>query len=280
MPAEQYHNDPCPTPALSSGIIKTLLNESPRHAYEKHPRLNAEFKREEKSAFDIGTVCHALLLQGINRMQVIEAPDWRTNHAKELRDLAREEGCIPILYKDSKNVIAMMEVARLAINDCDDFSGISLDDGVSETPMFWQEENGVWCKIMPDWRLSDNRILIDYKTTSGSSSPEKAARQIMEQLDGDIQAALYRRGVKKLTGVDAKFVFMVQETVAPYAVSFIGVSPTYLALGEDKVETAIALFGECLERNEWPGYERRINWVEPNNWTLEKWYQRQNEAKK
>ena len=39
MPARDYHADPGETPTLSASIAKRIVNESPLHAWLKHPRL-------------------------------------------------------------------------------------------------------------------------------------------------------------------------------------------------------------------------------------------------
>jgi hypothetical protein len=277
---EQYHADPCSETSLSSGIVKLLVNESPRHAWHVHPRLNPNYQSEENIKFDFGTVAHALVLQGIDRMEIVDAADWRTKAAKEQRDDARGRGMVPLLKHQADSALAMVGAFREAMANCPDLSGITLAEGKAEQSIIWREQymdgQHTWMRAKPDWRSNDGTLIIDYKTTSGSAEPEAAVRQIMGQMDGDIQAAFYTRGNKAICGLDAQFVFAVQETKAPYAVSFIGVSPTYMALGEDKCRVGISLFSECMKRNEWPGYERRINWAEPKAWQFSAWAEKQN----
>lgn len=280
MPDEQYHADPCSEPSLSSGIVKVLVTESPKHAWFAHPRLNPAYQSEEDSKFDLGTVAHALVLQGIDRMEIVDAADWRTDAAKDKRDDARLRGMVPLLKNKANDALAMVEAFHAAVANCPDLSGITLADGKAEQVIIWREvlPDGQYlmCRAKPDWRSNDGAILIDYKTTSGSAAPEAACRQIMNQLQGDIQAAFYTRGNKAVCGVDAQFIFAVQESSAPYAVSFIGVSPAYMALGDDKCRVGISLFNECMQRGEWPGYERRINWTELKAWQLSAWAEKQN----
>ena len=280
MPDDQYHADPCSEPSLSRGIVKLLVNESPRHAWFAHPKLNPAYQSEDDSKFDLGTVAHALVLQGIDRMEIIEANDWRTKAAKEARDDARARGMVPLLTHQAADAQAMVGAFHADVANCHDLSGVTLADGKAEQVIIWRDlQPGgeyVMCRAKPDWRHNDGTILIDYKTTSGSAAPKAAVWQIMSQLNGDIQAAFYTRGNKAVCGKDAQFIFAVQESKAPYAVSFIGVSPTYMALGEDKCRVGISLFGECLRRNEWPGYEKRIYWSEPKAWQFSAWADKQN----
>jgi hypothetical protein len=60
--ADAYHADPAPAPSLSSSIAKTILHQTPRHAWFEHPRLNPNFEPKDDSKFDLGSVAHELLL--------------------------------------------------------------------------------------------------------------------------------------------------------------------------------------------------------------------------
>src|SRR5262245_50563917 len=64
IPLAEYLADPCPAPSLSASIAHILLSQSPRHAWEAHPRLNPHYEPEEAEAFDLGTAAHAYLLEG------------------------------------------------------------------------------------------------------------------------------------------------------------------------------------------------------------------------
>ena len=113
IPHDVYHQDPCPTPSLSSSVAKVLLRQSPAHAAMQHPKLNNNYVNAESSRFDLGTIAHALLLEDdSSRLITIEADDWRTKAAKEARDAARAEGKIPILTKQAAHLLKMVGTAR------------------------------------------------------------------------------------------------------------------------------------------------------------------------
>lgn len=273
MPAETYHADPAADPSLSSGIGRLLLSHSPAHAWVAHPRLNPRYKAEEKDAFDLGSAAHALLLEGSDRMTVIDAEDFRTKHARELRDQARAEGRHPVLASRYKDVIAMAEIARDTIERCPDLGGLTLKDGKAEQSIFWREA-GVWCRIRPDWRANDGSVKLDYKTTSASASPESWPRT-MAGMGGEFQAAFYTRGCEAVGDPHhAPFVFVVQETEPPYACSLQALAPGYMELGMSKVEEAIRTWAKCLKANRWPGYPDRICYIEPPAWELTRWEER------
>src|SRR4051812_43711235 len=74
--AEDYHRDICPEPSLSNSLAGILLSRSPKHAWLAHPRLNPNYKPEESKVFDKGSAAHALLLEGIDLMEVIDPADY------------------------------------------------------------------------------------------------------------------------------------------------------------------------------------------------------------
>jgi hypothetical protein len=270
--SDKYHADDIglAVPSLSNSIAKVLIGQSPRHAWMQHPKLNPSYKPDEDSKFDLGSAAHAYLLEGEDKMHVVDADDWRTKAAKEERDQARLDGFFPLLKKQADDVKLMAAEARQAVFDCPDL-GCALQDGDAEQTVVWQDGE-TWCRSRPDWMRKDRKIILDYKTTT-SANPDDFALQIV-RMGYDIQAAFYTRGIQAVTGVDAKFVFLVQETEPPYICSFVGMPPAYMALGEDKALTAIRLWADCLKKNKWPAYSNKIYWAEPPAWAASKWIER------
>jgi hypothetical protein len=259
IPADEYHD----SPGLSASLAKTLLNKSPLHAWLESP-MNPARSRQEASRLDIGTAAHAALLEGLDVVTVCDFDDWRTKDSKAARDEARAVGKIPLLTHQFEQVRDMVSVARGALADCPDLEGIKWEDGKPEQSIFWTDSHTP-CRSRLDWLANDRSLIIDYKTTE--LGPDAWMRSI-PKMGYDIQAAFYLRGLQVLTGKQADFVFCVQETEAPYMVYFVGLPPAYLEIGAAKVQIAIDRWQACMERNEWPGYERRIQYAEPPSWAL------------
>lgn len=261
MPLADYISDPAPIPSLNAGTASTLLSQSPLHAWTNHPRCNPAYQSDESSRLDLGTIAHAVLLEGdSSRIVCVNADDWRTKDAKAKRDEARAAGKLPILDRDLKAVSQMVDVAQNAIASseiADDFR-----DAVPEQTLMW-EENGIWCRSRPDKATKDWRILFDYKTVAGSASPGAFSRAILNH-GYDLQAALGLRGVDQL-GLSSKaiFIFIVQEIEPPYAVSLVSLSPAWLTFAEDKLRMAMSIWKGCLRMNEWPAYSGKIAYLEP-----------------
>lgn len=269
LSAGDYHADRTGSePSLSCSIAKILLNKSPAHARLAHPRLNPDYvDMESASQMDIGTAAHALLLEGVDKVTVCDFDDWRKKDAQTARDDARANGRIPLLRHQFDTVQAMCAAAQNALQSCDELGGIDFSWGKAEQTVLWREKfTSTHCRIRTDWLQVDNSLIIDYKTTA-IANPAAWMRSISAQ-GYDIQASFYRRGIKAVTGKEPKFVFMVQETEAPYLCYFVSLPQTYLEIGHQKVEMALNKWAACMKANQWPGYAPRIIYAEPANWQL------------
>jgi len=275
-----YHADPCPTPSLSASLVKVLDEFSPYHAWVKHPRLNPEFEAENKKTFDLGKVSHALLLRDdgarIRRMpstiadakgNIRDFTDWKLGAAKQMREDAYAEGFTPVMAHEFREVERMVAAARMQIDQVEKVEGIRLfKDGKPEQSMFWIEETPfgpIWCRARLDWLPSLAGIFADYKTTGATANPERADRRAVD-MGWDIQAAMYRRGIRKVLGVEMPDIrFFAQENFEPFAACPIGFTHGQL----DEVEATvvwpkICLFARCLHDCVWPGYPARTCWVD------------------
>lgn len=270
MSEEDYQADRvADRPSLSASIAKILIAESPRHAWTQHPRLNPDFVREEKEIFDLGTVSHALMLQGIDVATVLDYPDWRKKEAQEARDLARAVGEVPILTKHWTRVQAMVEAGKYQIQTHRELKDAFTEAGKPEQTITWTDDHGVICRSRLDWLRNDYRRICDYKGTGTSVNPESIAKFAVSQ-GWDIQSAFYRRGVKTITGVDPEFFFIAQEDYPPYALTVVGMGPDFTWSGEGKVQRAIDLWAECLESGRWPAYPDRTVYPQLPKWEEER----------
>lgn len=263
MPAEIYHGDPCPAPALSNSIIKPLLTQSPYHAWLEHPRLNPHCQREEDQKFDLGTAAHALLLEGADRCWVIEADDYKTKAAREARDLARVDGFTPLL-RAQYDAAKIMRTRALEYLDHTEFAGI-LGRGKPEVSLFWRDSMDVWVKGRADFLTDDRRVILDYKSTS--LPPSKWQRAMLDH-GYDTQSLLYQRGMSALGHTGCRFVFLVQEVCAPHACWLVEASESMRELAGMKVTRAIRTWAECLKHQRWPGYPTTVQPATAPQWAI------------
>lgn len=270
VPMAEYIRDPAPKPSLNAGVAHLLLTRSAWHAWYAHPRLNPNWTNGTTDAAELGTVAHALLIDNTrDGVAVVNAKDWRTKDAKAQRAAARATGKTPILASTMATVEAMVESARAHLGRAE-FDWATLTE--RERTVVWSD-NGQWLRSRPDWLSFDSAVMVDYKTTGAVAEPDAWARGPMYHMGYDLQAALAIRGLMALKPEikEPVFVFAVQETEPPYAMSLVTLSPAYLDFAKRRLGNAINAFRYCLENDRWPSYTGRLAYVDPPGWATMAW---------
>lgn len=260
-------------PSLNASIAKVLLNESPRHAWFAHCRLNPNYERRDDAKFDVGTVVHRILLQPEleSRVAVVEADSWRSKAAQAVRDQARIEGDTPLLVADYDRVMQMLSAVRDQIKRLD-VDPLPFYAGKAVQTVVWSDERtGVLCRARLDWLHNDYRTVDDLKTSKWAN-PLGWARRTLWSIGADVQTAFYRRGVKAVTSVEPDLRFIVAETQPPFAVSVVALAESALTLADAKVDAALDIWKRCIETDCWPGYVSSVveaaapAWAEMDFW--------------
>lgn len=230
-----YHADP----ALGSTSLKTLATRTPAHyQHDKaHPKSS--------DAFTLGTAAHSLILENDWRsIVVVESENWTTKAAKEAKATALTEGKQPLLTKEWIQVQAMRDsvmrhpVARKL------FTGHRAEESV-----FW-EEDGLMLKCRPDaWKPG---TLVDLKTARDANPNEFG--KTAHEYGYHQSAAHYIDGVKAATGEDLPFRFVLVEKTEPYLVSVVELDTEAIDYGRQLNDRAKAIYRECTETGNWPGY--------------------------
>lgn len=278
--------------ALSCSPVYALLEQCPLAGWWQS-RLNPNRPKDESREMDIGTAAHALLLEGSRAGIVAINPNdyptkssgniprgWTNNEIKAARDKARAEGKQPILTHDLADIENMVGVCNEFIGSLQDtepaiWNAFQEDGGTSETVIVWEEDDGLLCKLRADRHSNNWQVVVDYKSSGISVEPSRFART---RLHGDMGyafgSAWYRRGIHAALGKDTAYVWLAQETEAPYLCSLIGLDPEGDALAEEKVERGLRKWRECLRSGKWPGYANRVHYVETPPWERVRWDER------
>lgn len=248
---------------LSASRLNTILQYSPFHAYHDEGG-------EPSDASDMGTAIHDALLEGIDRIAVIEADDWRTKAAKDARDNARSEGKIPILAHKVAQVTNAVDAAKRFIASSE-IAGV-FDDGKPEQTIIWKEGELI-CKARPDWLTDERDILLHVKTTQGSAEPSSWIRNQLVPAGYDVAAMFYEMGIfgirtDKECHIGSQSVFLVIEQNAPYGCSLVGLAPAMMDLASRKVERGIRIWQQCKATGKYPSYPAQIHYAEPMPWHL------------
>lgn len=279
IPAETYHTDPCVEISLSSSIAKELLSRSPKHAWQKHPRLGGKPQDGEEEVdpkvskeMEKGTLIHRLMLGRGGDIEVCPFDNWRKDAAKAQRDVAKLKGRIPTLPH-------LMEAAQQAADAArQQLDAMGLDyvfrHGSNEVVIVWREPNGAWCRAMVDNLIVDEASktaeIWDIKTTGKSSHPEACGTQI-GNLGYDLSLAFHERGLialrPDLAGrVQKRWVFV--ETNPPYAATPISISAEWEMAGAHRTEQAIAKWQKSVSEGRWPYYVGEVTRIEPKPWQI------------
>lgn len=244
--------------SLSSGMCHTILTRSPYHA--KHAREN---KEDASSAMDIGTVAHQLWLEeDENNIAIIDAEDWRTKAAQQLRIVAREAGQTPVLVGKMHAIRAMVAAADEFIDRAEERIRDARAHGTPEQTIEWTQD-GVACKARPDWLSDDHTLILHYKTTAGSAEPNSWIRNQLFGMGYDLAAVFY-----ELAYPAAESVFLVQETSPPFCCSLIGLDPMTRDNAQRKVTRAINVWRECLATGRYPAYPASVCYAEVPAWEM------------
>lgn len=275
---EAYHADPVIVPSLSSSIAKAIIAQSPRHAWQKHPRLNKALLDEiEKPTpqMDIGTAGHKLILGKGRQIKEIIADDFKTKAAREARDAARAAGMVPVL----SHRMAGIRLLREAFFDQIQGTEVAdlFNDGAGEVTGVWQDDlEDVWCRMRIDWLPTKARdgghiSLVDVKTTGGSAAPEDWQRTAFD-LGYDYQDTFYQRGARALIPNvrSVTMYFVVIEQDEPNCLSVHRFGGQAFAEAEVCTELAISLWSKCLHENKWPGYDIQTTHIDPPKWRSER----------
>lgn len=258
IPAEGLllHNLDEPTYHAHEGSVSVsglkLIREAP--ALFKHEREHPTTKHE----FDYGSAAHLYVL-GIGP-EVVElqktnadgthetATDKRSPTVGEHAKAIREAGKLPLMAKDHAEVKAM--AARLREHT---LAMTLLAKGEPEVSAFKVDpDTGVMRRGRADWRRK--RLLCDYKSAR-DANPARLHKVALTN-GWYMQAPFYRDLFSDVTGNEiADFLFIVQQSTAPYLVSVVRLNQKALDLGAKHNAEAMQRFRDCEESGVWPGYQ-------------------------
>ena len=245
-------------PACNFSSLKHLL-KSPAH-YQA--ALNAP--REETPAMLLGTLTHAVALEGKNLAEIAaikhegmnlatkEGKEWKANHLH-----------LPIISHQDVEAIYYMALsirrnphAQHVLNQCQH----------RETPML-ATVHGVDCKALLDAHGTDGKewCIVDLKTTD-DASPDAFARKVAN-LHYDFQAAFYSAILSRAEQLEERpyWLWIAVEKTAPYTCAVYSATQ-WQDSGDEKMERVLQYWKECTARNDWPQPYAGINELPKPRW--------------
>ena len=238
---EDYNN----LPMLRSTDLKEFC-KSPAHY--KYARAN----RKQSSAFDFGSLVHALALEPDTVKDRFVTVDVKSKVAKEYTS-ARAK------YSD-KTVVLLgeMESAKIMVDNALNDPSIAelLSQGYSEIAA-GAKLGEVWCSAKADCLIPERNIILDLKTTSESAYWFKS---VVRKYQYDLSAAFYL-DVFNTAALETQpdysfdtFVLVAMEKAAPYLSRIFVFDSGYIADARTRYQSALKKFKVCLDTNTFPGY--------------------------
>ena len=240
-------------PAVSRSQL-FRLRESPEkfRYYEDNPE-------PPTPALIFGQLLHAMVLQPETvDKEFAEAPnvDRRTTKGKA------EWAAFEAYAKDKTVVTSDMALAAVEMSlklEKNEFVK-KLLNGEREKPFFWTDElTGEECKCRTDCITNINGldIIVDLKTAECAETDTFMWHAV--KYGYDLQAAMYSEGVRKCTGKECAFVFIVIEKTPPYAVNILQADKAFITHGFDMFRELLGIYHDCKQTGNWYGYLGKHN---------------------
>ena len=250
--------------------------------YRAHPALNfssakhllkspADFKaaqaekREPTKAMELGTLIHAIALEGKNLTSMVnirpEGVNLATKEGKAWKESV--DPSKPIITGDDVEMIRGMNKsilenphAQALLNGCQ----------MLEMPLL-ASLKGIECKGLIDAAGTDGKdwVIADLKTTQDASPREFASTVAKHHYD--LQAAWYSALLGQVHQIEEQpdFFWIVVEKTPPFT-CIVYSATNWITGGNDKLERVLDTYRECEAAKSWPQPHRGIINLEKPAW--------------
>lgn len=215
----------------ASGLKRLLL--SPLH-------LQRYLLRQHDSSpqLDFGTAAHCALLEPERfAREYFALPVQQVDlfHEADLSLIAQEKAH-PVRFVTEAQMAAIDGI-RAQVGKLPEIVRL-LREGLAERTLFWRDEaSGIRCKIRPDMLVLPD-IILELKTTFDASLAVFQRTLLMQRYH--LSAAMYREGVRHLTGRLPDYVYLVASRHPPFEVQTFVPSTGMLEAGEKLFREALA----------------------------------------
>lgn len=271
MSDDDYHNDPCEGISLSSGMAKSLLYKTEIQTWLNSKRLNRDCKSKATKAMDLGNLAHAKILGKGSAYEVAPFKDFRTKEAREAKEQILAAGKIALSETEADKILpsvaAMHDRLHSQLAEHSEYGDL-FADGESEVSAF-ANDGDIWNRARFD-RLRNDGLIVDYKTT-GLSIEQWEKNQLWSD-GGFLQEVHYRRVYELVKGEKPKdFVYVVQESFAPYLVRVVVLDESIREEIERRYNYARQRFIDCLASDKWRGHPPITAHSFPAPWVVKAW---------
>lgn len=292
MPDSVYHSDPTPalegfvhSASLSSSMVCAMVEGTEEQAFLSNRRLNPHYQDGKSDEMDLGTIAHEIILLGSNKVYEIAPVDaWRSADAKAIKANIESRGLIALNETTAPrylgDVAKMKERLHDYLSSHKDYPGL-MQEGKGEQSGF-AFDGLIWNRARFDWLDSKYPdLIVDYKTTGVSFE-----NWDKNQLWGGryMQDPHYRRVFDLISGEKSRFVFVVQQTFAPFDVLVFEIDRSFMDDIEARYDLGRKRFIQCAKTGLWHGRPPFAVHSCPPPWVVSRWeldsLDRETEAKR
>lgn len=202
----------------------------------------------DTAALKFGRASHTFILENDKfegeYMIFDDSIDMRLKKSKELKkdfeEKAKKLKRTVLPLSDYEKIVSM----RHSILEYKPAGDLLSEDGVAEISGYYEME-GMKLKIRPDWLTKSNKI-VDLKT-SRNASLDSFGRDFKWNFNYDLSAAMYMDGMKRITGEDFEYYFIVVEKEPPFSTAVYSLSTKSFDMGMSKYLEAIAKIALCRD---------------------------------
>lgn len=256
IPLADYHRpDLCVEVSVSSSLFRTIINKSPKHAFDKS-LLNPAYSPDDvqNEALSKGRFVHSAVAgEAFENDCVLRPPaiggvayNGNTKVWREWKALQLAAGkyiLTPEMAEAAKGMIIALGQFPLVQQ--------GMMNGAPERSMIWRDPRGFWCKARPDQISNDSGDYVDLKTTR-SVLYRDTQRSIIDY-GYHQQGALVLEGARALGLPATSFTLLWVESKSPHCVRAQTLKDEDLARGHALNELAAKTFWECYRSGVWPG---------------------------
>jgi len=253
MTTEEYRAHP----ALNFSLAKNLL-KSPAHFQAALTET-----REPTSAMHIGTIAHAMILEGKVLADLCAIRPHGMSFVSKEGKAWKAEQTLPIISEDEESDLNLM---TQAVRQNVYARSILMGCQHRETPLF-ASVMGVECKALLDCHGTDGEqwTICDLKTTQ-DASPRGFARSVAD-MHYDLQVAWYSAILAKHEQIETPpfWTWIAVEKKAPF-VNVVYTADQWHESGLRKLEIVLDRYKECSASGKWPMPYQGIHQLEKPSW--------------
>lgn len=236
---------------LSPSIAKLLL-VSPAKAYLHHRLLGGK-ETATTDAMTTGKLLERFICgHGLDDIDQIDAPDFRTKEARILRDASIAAGRIPCIAEKYEQMAAVGGAIRTKVE-----MQIGTLNVWQFQPRFeWTDGTQNYSAVLDGLHIDEaagKYYIYDLKVTQSLSKHD--LERTVSRYGYDLQAAAYIEAVEAayplLVG-RGEFRFIFYQATEPYCVTIATLDGSYKLVGNGRWEKAKALWNACMTSGEWP----------------------------